>query len=166
MPSDTLLALMDLSVGQVFNANTFRQDVLKINNYYERIGYGGQVPTHVKDINLDPKTGAVTLVIQEGLVVKDIIIGGDPLLPAAAAPAVAYAQARNRVLRRSARRGLQGRSRSCTRTSTISRSATSRAASIRRRSTSRPERRTSSTTSTSRASRSSRLPAIRARRIR
>jgi outer membrane protein assembly factor BamA len=81
VPSDTLLALMDLSVGQVFNTNTFRQDVLKINNYYERIGYGGQVPTHVKDINLDSQTGALTLVIQEGLVVKHIIIGGDPLLP-------------------------------------------------------------------------------------
>jgi outer membrane protein assembly factor BamA len=81
VPSDTLLALMDLSVGQVFNTNTFRQDVLKINNYYERIGYGGQVPTHVKDINLDSKTGSLTLVIQEGLVVKNIIIGGDPLLP-------------------------------------------------------------------------------------
>lgn len=81
VPSDTLSALMDLSVGQVFNTNTFRQDVLKINNYYERIGYGGQVPTHVKDLNLDPKTGVLTLVIQEGLVVKNIIIGGDPLLP-------------------------------------------------------------------------------------
>ncbi|MGB6061933.1 MAG: POTRA domain-containing protein, partial [Candidatus Aquilonibacter sp.] len=31
VPSDTLLALMDLSVGQVFNSNTFRSDVLKIN---------------------------------------------------------------------------------------------------------------------------------------
>jgi len=81
VPSDTLLALMDLSVGQVFNTNTFRQDVLKINNYYERIGYGGQVPTHVKDIDLDSHTGVLTLVIQEGLVVKHIIIGGDPLLP-------------------------------------------------------------------------------------
>jgi len=81
VPGDTLLALMDLSVGQVFNTNTFRQDVLKINNYYERIGYGGQVPTHVKDINLDSQTGALTLTIQEGLVVKNIIIGGDPLLP-------------------------------------------------------------------------------------
>jgi outer membrane protein assembly factor BamA len=81
VPNDTLLALMDLSVGQVFNSNTFRQDVLKINNYYERIGYGGQVPTHVKDLNLDPKTGALTLVILEGLTVKNIIIGGDPLLP-------------------------------------------------------------------------------------
>jgi outer membrane protein assembly factor BamA len=84
VPGDTLQALMDLSVGQVFNTNTFRQDVLKINNYYERIGYGGQVPTHVKDINLDSATGALTLTIQEGLVVKTIIIGGDPLLPAPA----------------------------------------------------------------------------------
>jgi outer membrane protein assembly factor BamA len=81
VPSDTLLALMDLSVGQVFNTNTFRQDVLKINNYYERIGYGGQVPTHVKDINLDSQTGVLTLSIQEGLVVNKIEIGGDPLLP-------------------------------------------------------------------------------------
>ncbi|MGB6517180.1 MAG: POTRA domain-containing protein, partial [Candidatus Cybelea sp.] len=81
VPSDTLLALMDLSVGQVFNTNTFRQDVLKINNYYERIGYGGQVPTHVKDVHIDPQNGALTLTIQEGLVVKNIIIGGDPLLP-------------------------------------------------------------------------------------
>ncbi|MBV9719038.1 MAG: BamA/TamA family outer membrane protein [Candidatus Eremiobacteraeota bacterium] len=81
VPSDTLSALMDLSVGQVFNTNTFRQDVLKINNYYERIGYGGQVPTHVKDINLDPQSGVLTLTIQEGLVVRQVIIGGDPLLP-------------------------------------------------------------------------------------
>lgn len=81
VPNDTLLALMDLSVGQVFNTNTFRQDVLKINNYYERIGYGGQVPSHVKDINLDPKTGTLALTIQEGLVVKNILIGGDPVLP-------------------------------------------------------------------------------------
>jgi outer membrane protein assembly factor BamA len=81
VPSDTLLALMDLSVGQVFNTNTFRQDVLKVNNYYERIGYGGQVPTHVKDLNLDPATGVLTLSILEGLTVKHILIGGDPLLP-------------------------------------------------------------------------------------
>lgn len=81
VPPDTLLALMDLSVGQVFNTNTFRQDVLKINNYYERIGYGGQVPTHVADLNWDPTTGVLTLKIQEGLIVHNILIGGDPLLP-------------------------------------------------------------------------------------
>ena len=81
VPNDTLLALMDLSIGQVFNSNTFRQDVLKINNYYERIGYGGQVPTHVKDVNLDTATGSLALTIIEGLTVRHIIIGGDPLLP-------------------------------------------------------------------------------------
>lgn len=81
VPSDTLLALMDLSVGQVFNTNTFRQDVLKINNYYERIGYGGQVPTHVKDLNLDPQSGILTLKVQEGLTIRRVIIGGDPLVP-------------------------------------------------------------------------------------
>ncbi len=81
VPSETLLALMDLGVGQVFNTNTFRQDVLKINNYYERIGFGGQVPSHVTDINLDPKTGALALTIREGLTIKSIIIGGDPVLP-------------------------------------------------------------------------------------
>jgi outer membrane protein insertion porin family len=81
VPSDTLLALMDLSVGQVFNANTFRQDVLKINNYYERIGYGGQVPTHVKDLNLDPQSGVLTLKVQEGLTIRNVIIGGDPIIP-------------------------------------------------------------------------------------
>ena len=82
VPSDTLLALMDLSVGQVFNTNTFHQDVLKINNYYERIGYGGQVTTHVKDLNFDPASGILTLKILEGLTVRNIIIGGDPVLPA------------------------------------------------------------------------------------
>ncbi|MDQ2992181.1 MAG: hypothetical protein M3R30_05085, partial [Candidatus Eremiobacteraeota bacterium] len=34
VPADTLLALMDTAVGQVFNTNTFKQDVLKINSYY------------------------------------------------------------------------------------------------------------------------------------
>ena len=81
VPSDTLLALMDLSVGQVFNTNTFHSDVLKINNYYERIGYGGQVPTHICNVAFDTKTGALTLCIREGLTVRAIEIGGDPFLP-------------------------------------------------------------------------------------
>lgn len=80
VPPDTLLALMDTSVGQVFNTNTFKQDVLKINAYYEKIGYEG-LPSHVKDLNLDPATGALTLQIQEGYTIGKIIIGGDPLLP-------------------------------------------------------------------------------------
>jgi outer membrane protein insertion porin family len=77
VPSDTLLALIDTSVGQVLNMNTFHQDVLKINSYYDKVGYGGQVPTHVRDLNIDKATGALRVDIREGLTVRSIIIKGD-----------------------------------------------------------------------------------------
>ncbi len=83
VPADTLLALMDTAVGQVFNSNTFHQDVLKINSYYNKIGYGGQLATHVPDLSITP-AGVLTLKIQEGLVVRNVIIveppNADPLL--------------------------------------------------------------------------------------
>jgi len=82
VPSDTLSALMDTSVGQVLNTGTLRQDFLKINSYYDRIGYGGQLPTHIKDLNIDPRTGALTITLQEGLTVTAVNIGGDAILPA------------------------------------------------------------------------------------
>lgn len=81
VPNDSLLALMDTSVGQVLNTNTFHQDVLKINAYYDKQGYGGQVPTHVKDLNIDPATGVLALTIQEALTIRHVLIVGDPLLP-------------------------------------------------------------------------------------
>ncbi|MBV8602343.1 MAG: hypothetical protein JO359_12330, partial [Candidatus Eremiobacteraeota bacterium] len=84
VPADTLLALMDTAVGQVFNSNTFHQDVLKINSYYNKIGYGGQLATHVPDLSIT-QDGALTLKIQEGLRVRNILIvpppNADPLLP-------------------------------------------------------------------------------------
>jgi outer membrane protein assembly factor BamA len=79
VPSDTLLALMDNATGQVFNSRTYLQDVLKINSYYDKIGYGGQVRTHVIDVNIDPK-GILTLKVREGLTVSDVEIDGDYLL--------------------------------------------------------------------------------------
>jgi outer membrane protein assembly factor BamA len=79
VPSDTLLALMDTSVGQVFNSNTFKQDVLKINNYYQQIGFSG-LPTNVIDLNLDANSGALALTIREGFTVRNVIITGFPLL--------------------------------------------------------------------------------------
>ncbi len=83
VPADTLLALMDTAVGQVFNSNTFHQDVLKINSYYNKIGYGGQLATHVPDLSITP-AGVLTLKIQEGLIVRNVIIveppNADPLL--------------------------------------------------------------------------------------
>ncbi|MFN2449048.1 MAG: outer membrane protein assembly factor [Candidatus Baltobacteraceae bacterium] len=81
VPADTLLALMDTSVGQVLNTNTLRQDFLKINSYYDRIGYGGQLPSHVKNLSIDPKSGALTIDVQEGLTISGIEIGGDAILP-------------------------------------------------------------------------------------
>src|SRR6202163_3655724 len=82
--ADTLLALMDTAPGQVFNIKTYQQDVLKLNSYYEKIGFGGQLPSHVTDVNITPD-GVLTLKVQEGLTVRQIIITdppeGDPLLP-------------------------------------------------------------------------------------
>jgi outer membrane protein assembly factor BamA len=82
--ADTLLALMDSAPGQVFNIKTYQQDVLKINSYYDKIGFGGQLPSHVTDVNITPD-GVLTLTIQEGLTVKNIIItpppDADPVLP-------------------------------------------------------------------------------------
>jgi outer membrane protein assembly factor BamA len=82
--ADTLLALMDTAPGQVFNIKTYQQDVLKLNSYYDKIGFGGQLPSHVTDVNITPD-GVLTLKVQEGLTVRNIIITeppeGDPLLP-------------------------------------------------------------------------------------
>lgn len=81
--ADTLLALMDTAPGQVFNIKTYQQDVLKLNSYYDKIGFGGQLPSHVTDVNISPD-GVLTLKVQEGLTVKNIVITpfpeGDPLL--------------------------------------------------------------------------------------
>jgi outer membrane protein assembly factor BamA len=79
VPSDTLLALMDSAVGQVLNTNTFHQDVLKINSYYDKIGYSGQVPTHVAGLNIS-KDGVLSLQVREGLTVRHITFSGNPLL--------------------------------------------------------------------------------------
>jgi outer membrane protein assembly factor BamA len=81
--ADTLMALMDTAPGQVFNIKTYQQDVLKINSYYDKIGFGGQLPSHVTDVNISPE-GVLTLKVQEGLTVRHILITeppeGDPLL--------------------------------------------------------------------------------------
>jgi outer membrane protein assembly factor BamA len=79
--SDALAALMDTSVGQVLNTNTFHEDVLKINSYYDKMGYGGQLPSHVAGLNIDPKNGELDIQIREGLAVNHVNILGDHVLP-------------------------------------------------------------------------------------
>lgn len=83
VPSDTLSALMDTAVGQVFNTDTFRQDLQKINSYYEQTGFEGQVPSHIADVNIDQKTGAVTIKVIEGLTIRKVIINGVYIIPLA-----------------------------------------------------------------------------------
>jgi outer membrane protein assembly factor BamA len=77
--SDTLLALMDTAVGQVLNTSTFHQDVLKINSYYDKIGYGGQLPTHVVGLNIS-KDGVLSMTVREGLTVAKIKFAGIRIL--------------------------------------------------------------------------------------
>ena len=72
VPADTLLALMDTAPVSL-QPQTYQQDVLKINSYYDKIGYGGQLPTHVADVNDQPQ-GMLTLKIREGLMVRNVII--------------------------------------------------------------------------------------------
>jgi outer membrane protein assembly factor BamA len=81
VPTDTLLALMDTSVGQVLNTNTFHEDVLKINSYYDKLGYGGQLPSHVAGLNISTKSSELDIQIREGLTVRQINILGDHVLP-------------------------------------------------------------------------------------
>lgn len=82
--ADTLSALMDTSVGQVFNLRTYQEDVQKVNSYYDKIGFSGQLPSHVTDVNIDAN-GVLTLTIQESLTVRHIVIvagpDADPVLP-------------------------------------------------------------------------------------
>ncbi|MGH9204977.1 MAG: BamA/OMP85 family outer membrane protein, partial [Acidimicrobiales bacterium] len=70
---------MDTAVGQVFNTNTFHEDVLRLNSYYDKIGYSGQVPSHVTGLNITPQ-GVLSISILEGLTVRGIEIEGVPLL--------------------------------------------------------------------------------------
>jgi outer membrane protein assembly factor BamA len=75
--ADILAALMDTTTGKVFDLKLYQEDVLKINAYYDRIGFGGQVPSHVTDVNIDA-SGKLVLYIQEGLTVRHIVIVPPP----------------------------------------------------------------------------------------
>ena len=76
--NDILSALMDTTVGAVLNTNTLRDDVTKINSYYDKLGYVGT--RHVKNIAIN-QAGVVTLDIQEGVTVTAVDVSGDSVLP-------------------------------------------------------------------------------------
>jgi outer membrane protein insertion porin family len=75
--SDILTALMDTSTGSVLDTNTLRDDVAKINSYYDKLGYTGT--RHVKNIHIDPD-GHLLIDIKEGVTVTAIDVTGNKII--------------------------------------------------------------------------------------
>ncbi|MDB5041434.1 MAG: hypothetical protein JWN27_2160 [Candidatus Eremiobacteraeota bacterium] len=84
---ETLSALLDTAPGQVYNTQTATQDVLKINSYYDRLGFGGQVTSHVTDVGLGAD-GVLTIALREGLTVRSVIVDTGTGTDAVIAPKV------------------------------------------------------------------------------
>ena len=76
--SDTLSALLDTTVGSVLNTNTLRDDVQKINSYYDKLGYVGT--RHVQNISIEAG-GLIDLDIKEGLTITSVAVEGNTLVP-------------------------------------------------------------------------------------
>ncbi|MBC5824556.1 MAG: hypothetical protein GIX02_06920, partial [Candidatus Eremiobacteraeota bacterium] len=79
--SDILAALMDTTVGTVLNTNTLRDDVQKINSYYDKLGFTGT--RHVQNIRVQ-RNGELDLAIREGVTVTRIKVTGNTVVPTAA----------------------------------------------------------------------------------
>jgi outer membrane protein assembly complex protein YaeT len=79
--ADILGALMDTTVGSVLNTNTLRDDVQKINSYYDKLGYTGT--RHVQNIKIDPD-GTLHMDIKEGVTVASVNITGNTIVSTSA----------------------------------------------------------------------------------
>ena len=75
--SDILAALMDTAAGQVLNTNTLRDDVQKINSYYDRLGYIGT--RHVQNIRIGGN-GVVDIAVREGVTVTAVNVTGNRII--------------------------------------------------------------------------------------
>ncbi|HYK52872.1 MAG TPA: POTRA domain-containing protein [Candidatus Eremiobacteraceae bacterium] len=76
--ADILGALMDTTDGSVLNTNTLRDDVQKINSYYDKLGYTGT--RHVQNIKID-RDGTLRLDIKEGVTVAKVDVTGNTIIP-------------------------------------------------------------------------------------
>jgi outer membrane protein assembly factor BamA len=84
---ETLSALLDTAPGQVYNTTTATQDVFRINSYYDRRGFGGQVPSHVTNVGFGAD-GVLTVALREGLIVRSMIVDTGPGTDGSLAPDV------------------------------------------------------------------------------
>ncbi len=99
--SDILTALMDTSAGEVLNTNTLRDDVAKINSYYDKLGYTGT--RHVKNIHIDPD-GKLSLDVKEGVTISKIDITGNKIINTPGDPRRDEDEARRDLLAAAVRR--------------------------------------------------------------
>lgn len=76
--NDVLLALMDTTIGTVLNTNTLRDDIQKINSYYDKLGYIGT--RHVQDIKIDAD-GSIHIAVKEGVTVTAVHVAGNTVIP-------------------------------------------------------------------------------------
>lgn len=72
IPSEELLPLLETKASNVLNTTTLDQDLLKIQRYYQDKGFRAFV---TNEIGIDPKTGILTIPIQE-TIVEEITIEG------------------------------------------------------------------------------------------
>lgn len=79
VPNSKILSLMKTTTGKILNTRTLYGDVLAINQYYSNEGYT-EPSNHVADLAWS-KEGKVTLKIQEGIVIKSIVIRGNTVYP-------------------------------------------------------------------------------------
>lgn len=75
--TEILTALMDTTAGSVLNTNTLRDDVAKINSYYDKLGYTGT--RHVANIHID-KEGTLALDVKEGVTITKIDVTGNTVV--------------------------------------------------------------------------------------
>ena len=75
--ADILGALMDTTAGSVLNTNTLRDDVQKLNSYYDKLGYTGT--RHVQNIKIDAD-GTLHLDIKEGVSVAKVNVTGNTII--------------------------------------------------------------------------------------
>jgi outer membrane protein assembly factor BamA len=83
VPSGTILKLVATELGKPYDRRHLDRDIQRIDGYYDGHGFGGQLPTHVIATKFDALSGELDLSIREGLIVRDVVVSVDPVLPRA-----------------------------------------------------------------------------------
>ncbi len=79
IPTEELLGLLETKAGQILNSKVLQEDVLRINQYYlDQLGLVAD-QTHVPEVRMNE--GTLTLVVDDGIIVEDVVITGVTVFP-------------------------------------------------------------------------------------